>query len=121
MSNNVVFMLDNDKVFLELYSKLLQTKGWQVFATDNLFLLTKYAKTAQPEWIFIDQNFANHHEKEIVKIIDKAIDFKRPHYAIMSNHITSKYMKKQDNIEFVYKPYILEKIIQISENSCNPH
>ena len=120
MTHKVIFMLDDDKVFLELYSKLLKTKGWQVFATDNLFLLIKYAKTAHPEWIFIDENFAASHEKEIVNIINKGIPFNQPHYALMSHHPSAAYMEKDNNIEFVYKPYILEKIMQISENSCNP-
>ena len=73
MAEHVVFLLDNDKDFLNLYSKLLQSKGCQVFATDNLFLLLKYAKTALPEWIFIDENFAPEHEKELVNQFEKRV------------------------------------------------
>ena len=121
MSKKVIFMLDNDKVFLELYSKLLQSKGWQVFATDNLFLLIKYAQTANPKWIFIDQEYAPNNEKELINIIKKGIPFNQINYAIMSNHIPTKTIPNKDHIEFVYKPQILEKIMQITENCCNPH
>lgn len=121
MPNKVIFILDNDKVFLELYTKLLQSKGWQVFATDNLFLLLKYAQTALPEWIFIDESFADNHEKEIIQILNKGIPFKHPNYAIMSEHLTSQNFPDRYNMEIIYKPHILEKIMQISKNCCNPN
>ena len=72
MKNNVVFLLDNDKDFLELYSKLLQSRGCKVFATDNLFLMIKYAQTALPEWIFIDESFIKSRKNDIIKIINKS-------------------------------------------------
>ncbi len=121
MNSHVVFILDNDKDFLDLYSKLLQKKGFQVFATDNLFLLLKYAQSAMPEWVFIDEYFAHDHEKEIVKIINKGLPFKRAHFAIMSNQNTKKNPLHDEQLEFVYKPEIIEKIMQISENSCIMH
>ncbi len=118
MKNNVVFLLDNDKDFLELYSKLLQSKGCQVFATDNLFLMIKYAQTALPEWIFIDEKFVKSREDEIIKIINKKLPENYTNYAIMSNHRSHKSFNSSE-IEFIYKPEILEKIMKISENSCN--
>ena len=121
MTNKVIFILDNDKIFLELYTKLFQSKGWQVFATDNLFLLVKYAQTATPDWIFIDESFACKHEKEIVNIINKGIPFKQPNYAFMSAYGSHKNQPNLNNIETIYKPRILEKIMQITENCCNPH
>ena len=104
MSNRVVFMLDEDKVFMNLYSRLLESKGWQVFATDNLYLLMKYARTAEPEWIFIDQDFAKHRESEIAKILDKAIPLKNHNYAIMSRHKSASTRRHSKNMDFVYKP-----------------
>lgn len=118
MTDHVVFFLDNDKDFLELYSRLLQSKGCQVFATDNLFLLIKYAQTALPEWIFIDENFAADYESEVVNIINKGLPFNQTHFAIMSQQQAAKNPLQDKNIEFVYKPQILEKVMQISENSC---
>lgn len=118
MTDHVVFFLDNDKDFLELYSRLLQSKGCQVFATDNLFLLIKYAQTALPEWIFIDENFASDYESEVVNIINKGLPFNQTHFAIMSQQQAAKNPLQDKNIEFVYKPQILEKVMQISENSC---
>ena len=119
MSKKVIFLLDNDKTFLDLYTKLLQTKGWQVFATDNLFLLIKYAQTTTPEWIFIDQNYTQNREKEIINIINKGIPFNQINYAVMSPYISSKNIPTRNHVEFVYKPHILEKIKQITENCCN--
>lgn len=118
MTDHVVFLLDNDKDFLELYTRLLQSKGCQVFATDNLFLLMKYAQSALPEWIFIDENFATSRENEIVKIINKGLPFNHTHFAIMSQHPSDKNPLSDKNIEFIYKPEVLEKIMQITQNSC---
>lgn len=121
MNDRVIFMLDNDKDFLELYSKLLQSKGCQVFATDNLFLLLKYAQTALPQWIFIDENFAPEHETEIIGIINKNIPENQTHFAVMGSKISSKNLLAENAVEFVYKPRIIEKMMQITENSCNTH
>lgn len=114
MSNKVVFMLDNDKDFTNLYGRLLQTKGWQVFATDNIFLLINYAKTAKPRWVFIDEDFANHQEKNIAHIINNAIPFNATNYAIMSHHFDHRNRTDVEGIEFIYKPDFLQKVIQIS-------
>ena len=119
MNKHVIFMLDNDKDFLNLYSKLLQSKGCQVFATDNLFLLLKYADTALPQWIFVDEKFALRHERELFKIILKNIPETNPKIAIMSNRLKKDNSLSDTPLEFIYKPRILEKIMQITENSCN--
>ena len=118
MNNNVIFLLDNDKDFLELYSKLLKNKGCQVFATDNLFLMIKYAQTALPEWIFIDESFISNHENDIIRIINKKLPQNSTNYAIMSQQRFHKHSNSPE-IEFIYKPEVLEKIIKISESSCN--
>ncbi len=117
MKNNVVFLLDNDKDFLELYSKLLQSRGCQVFATDNLFLMIKYAQTALPEWIFIDESFIKSRKNDIIKIINKKMPKDTTNFAIMSHHHSHKAAPSE--IEFIYKPEVLEKIMKISESSCN--
>ena len=114
MSNKVVFILDNDKDFTNLYGRLLQTKGWQVFATDNIFLLINYAKIAKPRWVFIDEDFAKHQETNIAKIINNAIPFNATHYAIMSHHLEHQNRTNTEDIEFIYKPNFLQKVIQIS-------
>jgi ActR/RegA family two-component response regulator len=114
MSNKVIFILGDDKDFTNLYSRLLQTKGWQVFATDNIFLLINYAKTAKPRWVFIDENFAKQQEKNIAKLINNAIPFNATNYAIMSQHIEHKNRTDVEGIEFIYKPNFLQKVIQIS-------
>ena len=119
MNPGVIFLLDEDKNFLELYSKILKNKGCRVFATDNLFLLLKYAKTAHPQWIFIDENFASLHQADLIKLINKHLSLKNTHYAIMSTSRLPKTKSIFPNIEFIHKPVILEKLIQISEKSCN--
>lgn len=119
MNERVIFMLDNDKDFLELYSKLLQSKGCQVFATDNLFLLLKYANSALPQWIFVDENFTFRHEHELLKIISKNIPQTGAKIAIMSRCKKKRNPLTEASVEFIYKPHVLEKIMQITENSCN--
>ena len=119
MKTGVIFLLDNDKDLLNLYGTLLKDKGCQVFATDNLFLLMKYAKNTSPKWIFIDENFAKIHESEILKLINDHLPLTHTRYAIMSKIKTRKNKKIFPNIEFVYKPKVMEKMLQVSEKSCN--
>ena len=119
MKTSVIFLLDNDKDLLNLYGTLLKDKGCQVFATDNLFLLMKYAKNTSPKWIFIDENFAKIHESEILKLINDHLPLTRTRYAIMSKIKARKNKKIFPNIEFVYKPKVMEKMLQVSEKSCN--
>ncbi len=121
MASKVVFLLDNDKDFLALYSGLLQNKGCQVFATDNLFLLLKYARTALPEWIFIDEDFVPEHEAELVKIIDKNLLGHQAHFAVMSARRDGRAEKGIPAVEFIYKPAVLEKMLEITKNGCNLH
>ena len=118
MSKGVIFLLDNDKEFLSLYGRILKDKGCHVFATDNLFLLLKYAQTALPSWIFIDENFATLHKIELIKMIENVMPLNRTRFAIMSRSRANKNKHIFPNIEFVYKPKVLEKMIKISEKSC---
>ena len=118
MTKDVIFLLDNDKKFLNTYGPLLKNKGCHVFATDNLFLVLKYAQTAKPAWVFIDENFAAVHEIEIVKMIENVVPLNRTRFAIMSNTRARRSKNIFPNIEFVYKPKVLEKMIKISEKSC---
>lgn len=122
VANKVVFLLDNDKDFLTLYSRLLQSKGCRVFATDNLFLLLKYAKTVLPEWIFIDEDFVPRHEKELVRIIDKNLpSCCQTYFAIMSSRRDCPADVKMPRVKKIYKQAVWEKMLEITKNGCNLH
>lgn len=117
MTGCAVFMLDHDKDFLTLYSALLNKKGCQVFATDNLFLLLKYAKTVEPEWIFIDEDFSTASPDDIINTINNKLET-TPRYTIMSGNKDFPVFEDSSPIDYIYKPRALEKIIQIAENCC---
>ena len=110
-------MLDRDKDFLKLYSTLLKNKGCQVFATDNLFLLLKYARTVEPHWIFIDEQFSPATPDDIIETINSKIEHS-PHYTVMSGSKDFPYFAQSSPIDYIYKPRTLEKIIDIAENCC---
>ena len=118
MNNCLVFMLDNDKDFLKLYSTLLNRKGCQVFATDNLFLLLKYAKTAIPSWIFIDEDFAQGNIEELLNILDKNISSASTKYTIMNHQKDHLPHFTHNSTNYIYKPCALEKMMQLAENCC---
>lgn len=117
MSSCAVFMLDHDKNFLKLYSAILERKGCQVFITDNLFILLKYAKTIEPRWVFIDENFSAISPDDIIDTINQQVE-KTPHYTVMSQSKNFPYFAKDSTIDYIYKPRTLEKIINIAENCC---
>lgn len=118
MDNCVVFMLDEDKDFLKLYSSLLNRKGCQVFATDNLFLLLKYARTAIPSWVFIDEKFAQGNVEELINILDKNIPSNFTRYTIMNHQKDHLPYPQNKTADYIYKPQALEKMMQLAENCC---
>lgn len=117
MDTCAVFMLDHDKDFLKLYSTMLERKGCQVFATDNLFLLIKYAQTVEPEWIFIDENFSSATPNDIIHTINKQLS-SFPRYTVMSKSKDFPEFDATSPIDYIYKPHALEKIINVAENCC---
>lgn len=117
MNSCAVFMLDHDKDFLKLYSTMLKRKGCQVFATDNLFLLLKYARTVKPKWIFIDEQFSPAAPDDIINVINHQLETV-PQYTVMSHNKDFPFFDKSSPIDYIYKPRALEKIIQIAENCC---
>lgn len=117
MQNCFVFMLDNDKDFLKLYSTILQNKGCKIFATDNLFIFMEYAKTIKPYWIFIDENYASFPAEIIINIIQSKIT-SDTEYTIMSKHKNPTKKSFGLPINYIYKPQTLEKIIKIAEMCC---
>jgi DNA-binding NtrC family response regulator len=119
MARRIAFILDKDKDFTDLYTKLLETKGWQVFATDNLFILLKYATSANPEWIFIDESYAENQTNKLVNLINQGLPFNTTHYAVLSQKIEAATPFAGRNTEIIYKPHFLEKLMNITENSCN--
>jgi DNA-binding NtrC family response regulator len=119
MAQRIAFILDKDKDFSNLYTKLLENKGWQVFATDNLFILLKYAASANPEWIFIDESYADNQKNKLVNLINQGLPFNATHYAFLSQDSRSATPFAGRNTEIIYKPRFLEKLMNITENSCN--
>lgn len=117
MNTCAVFMLDHDQDFLKLYSTMLQRKGCQVFATDNLFLLLKYARTVEPKWIFIDEKFSKATPDDIINTINHQVE-NAPHYTVMSQSKDFPYFDNTSPVDYIYKPHALEKIIHIAENCC---
>ena len=117
MGSCAVFMLDHDKDFLKLYSTMLERKGCQVFATDNLFLLLKYAKTVEPEWIFIDENFSEATPDDIIYTINNQLNVS-PRYTVMSKSKDFPYFDSASQVDYIYKPRALEKVMQVAENCC---
>ena len=51
-----IFMLDDDQIFLELYQHFLESKGYQVFTTDNAYKYLMYGRELQPDVLFLDIN-----------------------------------------------------------------
>ena len=118
MNHCVVFMLDEDKDFLKLYSALLRRKGCQVFATDNLFLLIKYASSARPSWIFIDEDCAAGHSAELIAALNQQLSLPDTHYTIMLKQKSCASLNLTPPAHSLYKTLALEKIMRIAENCC---
>lgn len=51
-----VFMLDDDRIFLELYRNLLSDRGFDVFTTNNAYKFLLYGRELVPDVMFLDIN-----------------------------------------------------------------
>lgn len=47
-----VFMLDDDRIFLELYRNLLSDRGFDVFTTNNAYKFLLYGRELVPDVMF---------------------------------------------------------------------
>mgnify|MGYP000768211546 CR=1 FL=1 len=61
-----VFILDDDKVFLEFYRLLLTAKGYGVFTSDNAYQFLRYAKEVLPDVMFLDVNMSKMNGWEVL-------------------------------------------------------
>ena len=62
-----VFMLDDDLVLLEMYKALLESRGFDVFTTDNAYKFILYAKEIRPDVFILDINMPEMSGWEVVR------------------------------------------------------
>lgn len=113
-----VFMLDDDRIFLNLYQNLLESKGYDVFATDNAYKFLIYGRELNPDVMFLDVNMPKMNGWEVMRqIIDDEVLSAIP--AVMLTVNPDEDLAAAKGVaHFLYKPLALEALTDILKSYC---
>lgn len=111
-------MLDEDKVFLKLYRHFLETRGYNVFTTDNPYKLLLYGREIMPEIIFMDINLPRRNNWEFLKRISHEEWMRDIPVIIMSLENLSEDEEISQIANFLDKTAAIEKIVELLETYC---
>lgn len=112
-----VFLLDEDKIFLQLYEHFLTAKGYKVFTTDNPYKMMLYGREIEPDVVFMEATLPSRNQWEYLQQLEKESWIKRVPLAILSP--TPLTQDSPKNIgHFLPKRMSLQKIIDIVESYC---
>ncbi|MBP5399717.1 MAG: response regulator [Alphaproteobacteria bacterium] len=78
-----VFIVDDKKERADFYAKLLEKKGIEVFATNNVYKMTKYSKELSPDLYVVDAEVKDPDYKMLIGYLVK--NFKTPLAVICKN------------------------------------
>lgn len=62
-----VFMLDDDVIILDMYRSMLESRGYEVFATTNAYQYLMYAKEIVPDIFILDINMPEMNGWEVLE------------------------------------------------------
>lgn len=113
-----VFLLDDDRIFLDLYQNFLEAKGYNVFATDNAYKFLLYGHEINPDVIFLDVNMPQMNGWEVLqRIVNDSVMQDTPVVMLTVNHDEDLGTAK-GVAHFVYKPLEIEMMNDILESYC---
>ena len=69
--NGLIFMLDDDVLFLNLYKNLFEAQGYRVFATDNAYKFLQYAREIPADIFLMDINMPDMNGWEVLQRLEK--------------------------------------------------
>lgn len=113
-----VLMLDDDKIFLEMYSNILKARGYEVFATSNAYQYLLYARELQPDVMFLDINMPELNGWEVLQRL--SIDDKLREIPIVMVTVSQDeaLAVAKGASHFLKKPMDIEELMEIVETYC---
>lgn len=111
-----IFMLDDDRIFLELYQHFLESKGYQVFTTDNAYKYLMYGRELQPDVLFLDINMPLLNGWEVLQQISEDKILSEIPAAMLSVNQDEDLAALKGVAHFLYKPLAVEPMLEIVES-----
>lgn len=111
-----VFLLDDDKIFLNFYQSLLIAKGYDVFATDNAYKFLLYAKEIRPDIIMVDYNMPQINGVEVIDKIRNMSSLKQVPI-IMASVLENKNIAEEREVIFLSKPIDVNELFDVIEKT----
>ncbi len=113
-----ICMLDDDRMFLKLYRHFLESKGYQVFTTDNAYKFLLYGREILPDVMFLDINMPRINGWEVLEKINTDEVLKEIPIAILSVNQDEDLAEAKGVSHFLYKPLAIEEVIELLESYC---
>lgn len=111
-----IFMLDDDQIFLELYQHFLESKGYQVFTTDNAYKYLMYGRELQPDVLFLDINMPLLNGWEVLQQISEDKILSEIPAVMLSVNQDEDLASLKGVAHFLYKPLAVEPMLEIVES-----
>lgn len=111
-----IFMLDDDRIFLELYQHFLESKGYQVFTTDNAYKYLMYGRELQPDVLFLDINMPLLNGWEVLQQISEDKILSEIPAVMLSVNQDEDLAALKGVAHFLYKPLAVEPMLEIVES-----
>ncbi len=113
-----VFMLDDDKIFLELYQNLLEAKGYDVFATDNAYKFLMYGRELHPDIMFLDLNMPEMNGWDVLARIAEDQVLSEIPVAMLTVSRDEDLATVKGVAHFLHKPVDYAQMSEILESYC---
>lgn len=113
-----VFMLDDDQIFLELYENLLESKGYEIFATDNAYKFLMYGRELNPDVMFLDVNMPRLSGWDVLERIANDDILQDIPVVMLTVSQDEDLAMVKGAAHFLYKPLVVEEMTEILESYC---
>lgn len=113
-----VFILDDDKIFLEMYEDLLESRGYDVFATDNAYKFLMYGRELSPDVIFLDINMPEISGWEVLEHLEKDKQLQEVPVVMLTVAPDTALGAIRGAAHFLYKPLVMEEMSEILQSYC---
>lgn len=113
-----VFMLDDDKLMLEMYKTLLESRGFEVFTTDNAYKFILYAKEIRPDIFIVDINMPEMSGWEVVLKLKQDEQLRHIPVVILTVRHDAELAATYGVANFLNKPLEAEKLLDVAEAYC---
>ena len=114
-----VFMLDDDRIFLELYRDLLSDRGFDVFTTNNAYKFLLYGRELVPDVMFLDINMPRMNGWEVLRRIASDDIMQDIPVVMLSAEAEEDLASARGVAHFLYKPVAVEAMMDILESYCH--